>query len=128
MFTIHGLKHGVGSMLDGNIQIRENLVPARHGINDTLVNMGGMQVKQTNPREFFDFAELLKQSAQIARARQILAVYRRILTDQHQFLDALSCQITGFGKQFASRPGTEIASDEWNGTIAAAIVTAFGNF
>ena len=83
-------------MLDGNIQIFDDLRLVCQHVNQLFGHLVRIEIMHTHPDKAVDGAELLQQLRQLPLAVQIDAVAARVLRNDDQLLDAAVRQILRF--------------------------------
>ena len=99
-----------------------------HHCRDKLVgNALGISVQQANPLNALYRVECIQQRRNFHRAA-VLAKRRQVLRHQNDFLHALLRQKLGFLYHILYGAAAQIAANQRNGAVGAAVVAAFGNF
>ena len=132
--TLHAFENGGRRVLEGHIEVRQELALGHQG-NDRIDVWVRIDVVEAHPD-----AELAEGLGEVKKLRphrapapfargvfHIDAVGRRVLRDDQELLDAGGDQPLRFAQHVGCRPRHEIAPQPRNDAEAAAIVAAFGN-
>ena len=122
--AVHGLQDAVVDMLDGDIQIFDDLVIGGDLVNQLVVKLVGVQVVETDPLYPLDFGQLTAQGGKTPLAVQVGAVAGDVLGDDDQFLHPVGGQIVCLLQYILHAPGAVTAPDIGDGTEGAEIVAA----
>ncbi len=131
----HGFEHGGRGVLEGDVEVGQDLALG-HQRDDAIDVRIGIDVVQAHPG-----AELAKRCAQILEARrqraalplalrvlEVEAVGARVLADDQELLHAGFDETLGLGHHVRRRAARKIAAQGWDDAEGAAVVAALGNF
>src|SRR5690554_2676486 len=131
---LHRFQHLRTGMLEGNIQVRQDLALGHQ--RDQLVHMGiGIDIVQTHPDA--EFAQCLAHLGHAGLDRttvpetgavlDIHAIGAGVLGNDQHFLHSSLDQTLRLAQHLAHRPADQLAAHRGNDAEAAAVVAAFGN-
>ena len=116
-------------MLDGDIQILDDLRLGCDGLDQLLVDLVRVDVVQSDPVESLDGTELPKKLGQQPLAvAQVGAVAAGVLGDHDHLLHALMGQDAGLIEHIVQVSGAELAPQGGDHAVGALVVAALGNF
>ena len=113
-------------MLDGNIQIRQDLGFLCDGIDQLIGDLIGIEIVQTDPLEI-ELAQFTQQLCQLMLAVEVRAVTGDILCNHQQFLHACRSQFGSLVQNLIHGAAAILAAQRRNHTVSAMVVTALGN-
>ena len=114
-------------MLERQVDIFYYLWFSCHYFQQTVGHAIRVTVKNTNPVEAVNFAQLGQQFIQRIFPVQILTVFGGVLCNEVEFLDTAFSKTSCLFKDVLHLSGTEASANQRDCTIAALVVTAFCN-
>ena len=115
-------------MLDGDIQILDDLLLGSDHIDQLIIDLVGIQVMYPHPMNAVDTAQLTQQFRQKPlMLREIRSVAAGILGDNDQFLDTGCCQKPGLVKHIIHGPAAELATQRRDHAVGTAVIATFSD-
>ena len=114
-------------MLDGQVEVRQNLLVALHGGDELVGDALGVSIHDADPLNAGDLVELVQQLTDAARLAPVLAVGSGVLRHHNKLLYALTGQPAGLGHAVGHIAAVQRAADARNGAVVAAVVAALGD-
>ncbi len=124
----HAAEHRVGSVLQGKVEIGQNLAALGDHLDQLVGKIHRIQVHQPNPDDAFDLFEFAQQFGQARLAIEIHAVVGRVLSHDHEFAHSVGRQLAGLGEHFFHGLGRVLAAHLGNRAKRAKPVATLGNF
>ena len=125
---VHFTQDLVVDMLDGNIQIFDDLRLVCQNVDQLLRHFIGIEIMYPDPDQPVDFAEPAQQLRKLPLAVEIETVAAGILRDDDQLLDAVGRKLLRFLYQIFHRAAAELAAQLRNDAVRAVVIAALGNF
>ena len=111
-------------MLQRHIEIPQNLGLPPHDGEQLVGNMFRITVEQPDPTQAIHGAQPLQQLGKQGTAGEILSIHGRVLRHQNQLPDTLCGQPLRLPDKGVHLTAAQIAPDQRNRTIGAAVVAA----
>ena len=115
-------------MLDGQIEIRQDLLVPLHGGDEVVGDALRVSVHDADPLEAWDLVQLVQQLADAAGLAPVLAIGGGVLRHDDKLLDALTGQPAGLGHTVGHLAAAQRAADAGDRAVVAAVVAALGDF
>ena len=115
-------------MLDGQIEIRQDLLVPLHGGDEVVGDALRVSVHDADPLEAGNLVQLVQQLTDAARLAPVLAVGSGVLGHDDEFFHALTGQPAGLGHTVGHLAAAQRATDAGDRAVVAAIVAALGDF
>ena len=114
-------------MLDGQVEVRQDLLVPLHGGNERIGDPLRVGVHDADPLDALDLVQLIQQLADAARLAPVLAIGGGVLRHDDKLLDTLTGQPAGLGHAVGHVTAAQRAADAGDGAVVAAVVAAFGD-
>ena len=111
-------------MLDGDVQILDDLGVRRDLVNELIVELVGIEVVQAQPLHALNLREPAAELRQHVLSVEIGAVAGDVLGDDDELLRPVGSELPRFLQNVLHRPGAIPAPDEGDGAEGAEIVAA----
>ena len=125
--AVHVLEDRVVAVLDGQVEIRQDLLVPLHGGDEVVGDALRVSVHDADPLEARDLVQLVQQLADAARLAPVLTVGGRVLGHDDELLDALTGQPAGLGHTVGHLAAAQRAADAGDRAVVAAVVAALGD-
>ena len=125
--AVHGLEHMVADVLDGNVQIFDDLRLVGDHLNELVADLIGIEIVQPDPMHVLDGTELGQELGQGALPVEVQAVAGDVLGHDDELFHPGVHQVLGLLEDRFLRAAAELAPDEGDDAVSAAVVTALGN-
>ena len=126
--AVHGLEHGIITVLDGQVKIRHDLGVAHHGGDKFVGDAFRIGVQHANPADALDLLQRVQQIADGTGLAPVLAVGGGVLCHNDQLAHTLPRQPAGLGHAVVQLTAAQLAADQRDSAVVAAVVAALGNF
>ena len=126
--AVHGLQHLSGSVLQGQIDVFQNLRLIGHHIQQFVGDGIGIAVQQAHPAELFNLAQPAQQLRQLQFAVQVQTIAAGVLGNDNELFCAVVHQLLGLFHNALHGTAAVAAADEGNGAVGAAVVAALRDF
>lgn len=97
----HGTQHVGGRVLEGQVEVRDDLGGRGQHVDQPGPHLGGLEVADADALDAVHLGQLRQQGLQQADVAQVLAVRGVVLGDQHDLLDALLREPAGLAQHVA---------------------------
>ena len=126
--AVHQLQNLVVAVLDGNIQVFDNLRLLRHHPDEFIVNFIGVDIMHPHPMQPLNLAQPVQQlRQQPGMFRKIRAIAAGVLRHHNQLLHAGISKLLCLCQHVLHPPGAVLAPQGGNHAIGALVVASFGN-
>ena len=126
--AVHGLQHGIITVLDGQVQIGHDLGVADHRRNKGITDALRVGVEDANPADALDLLQAVEQLTDRAGLAPILAVGGGVLRNKDQLAHTLPRQPAGLGYAVVQLTAAQRTANQRDSAVVAAVVAALGNF
>ena len=114
-------------MLQRQVDVLAYLRLLRNRRDEFIGEILRIAVEHTQPLDLLDFHKLLQETRQGRLAVDVLAVIRRILSDEYDLPGALGGKACDLALDVIHRSAAKASANQRNGTESAAMVAALGN-
>ena len=126
--SLHSFEDSAADVLKRHVEVREDLAGLGDRSNQLVGEVDRVQVHEADPLDAVDLFELAEEFGEHDLAVEVHAVIGGVLSDDDQFLDAVSCQFFGFLDDHFHWLGDVLATHLGDGAEGAGSVAAFGDF
>ena len=125
--AVHFSQHLVAAMLDGNVEIGQDLFLPGHRVDQFLGDLVRIEVVQADPVDAADGAEFTQQFRQLVAAVQVDTVAGDVLGDDDQFLHAAAGQLLRLRQDIFHGAAAVFAPQGGDDAVGAVVVAALGD-
>ena len=125
--AVHRRKDRRFNVLDGDIEVAEDLFVGGDRFDQLVGNAVRVRVVQAHPADGFDRADLLQQFGEHRLAAKVNAVFGDVLRDDDELNRTFGRQMLAFGQNIFFLARAQRAADRGDRTVGTAVVAAFGD-
>ena len=125
--TVHAAENVVVDVLDGDVEILDDLVLIRDEVDELVVHDLGVEVVQADPADALDLHKLPQQQRKTRPAVEIRAPARDVLRDDDQLLDTERRELLCLLHDRVERTAAVAAADGGDGAEGAPVVAPLGD-
>jgi len=125
--AMHGRKHGIGNMLEGQIEVFADIGPIAHHRQELHGEIGGIGIMEADPLDPLDIGDTLDELRQSATAIEVETIIGEFLSDDLELLHPHRDESTDLGEDLFHRSALMVAGDERDGAIGTMAVATLGD-
>ena len=126
--ALHAIKHVVGDVLQGNVQILADILLLTHHPQQFPRKMSGIGIVETNPFDALDISHLFNEFCDMLLAVDINTVVSQFLSNDLKLARALTHQPAHLIQNLLHGTTLVATRNQWNGTIGTMAVAALTDF